>query len=137
MRNKQPPPEYDAVRHILTSRSVEARSAPYIGDDDFDWDGLLAEAETMSGGEQALVRIAHDLWEAKGIVGIWEIPRAPRLPPLRARDRRLLHLPRRAGGREVAALAGRGLNRKTTSTGSTRSPQVETATETRARKGET
>ena len=75
MRNKQPPPEYDAVRHILTSRSVEARSAPYIGDDDFDWDGLLAEAETMSGGEQALVRIAHDLWEAKGIVGIWEIPR--------------------------------------------------------------
>jgi hypothetical protein len=29
----------------------------------------------MSGGEQLVVRIAHDLWEANGVVGIWELPR--------------------------------------------------------------
>jgi hypothetical protein len=63
------------VRHILTSPSVEARSGRYIGEDDFDWTGLLAEAESMSGGERALIRIAHDLWEAQGIASVWEIPR--------------------------------------------------------------
>jgi hypothetical protein len=68
-------PEYTAVRHILTSPTVEARSAPYIGEGDFDWPGLLTEAETMSGGERALVRIAHDLWNAVPLAGIWEIPR--------------------------------------------------------------
>src|SRR3989442_3181170 len=68
-------PEYAAVRHILESPTVGARSAPYIRDEDFDWPGLLAETETMSGGAQVLVRIAYDLWEAEGVVGIWELPR--------------------------------------------------------------
>lgn len=68
-------PEYQAVRHILTSPPIAARAAPHIGADDFDWDGLLAEAETMSGGERVLVRIAYDLAEAKGVAGVWEIPR--------------------------------------------------------------
>jgi hypothetical protein len=72
-------PEYAAVRHILTSSPIAARSAPHIGVDDFDWPALLAEADTMSGGEQLLVRIGYDLWEAKGGVGIWELPR--RLDP--------------------------------------------------------
>ena len=67
-------PEYKAVRHILTSPLVEARSAPYIRESDFDWEGLLTEAETMSGGEQTLLRIAHDLWNAVPLAGIWEIP---------------------------------------------------------------
>jgi hypothetical protein len=68
-------PEYAAVRHILDSPAVGARSAPYIGHDGFDWPGLLAESETMSGGAQVLVRIAYDLWESEGVVGIWELPR--------------------------------------------------------------
>ena len=68
-------PDYTAVRHILTSAPIAARTAPYIGGDDFDWAGLLAEAERMSGGERVLVRIACDLWEAKGVAGVWEIPR--------------------------------------------------------------
>ena len=68
-------PEYAAVRHILTSPTLAARCRPHIGEDDFDWPGLLAEAETMSGGTQVLVRIAYDLWEAEGVVGIWELPR--------------------------------------------------------------
>ena len=68
-------PAYTAVRHILTSPSVAARSRPYIREGDFDWQGLLTEAETMSGGEQALVRISHDLWNAVPLAGIWEIPR--------------------------------------------------------------
>src|SRR5439155_16192436 len=44
-------PEYAAVPHILTSPSVEARSTPYISEGEFDWQGLLTEAETMSCGE--------------------------------------------------------------------------------------
>jgi hypothetical protein len=68
-------PEYAAVRHILDSPTVGARSAAYIGHDGFDWPGLLAESETMSGGAQVLIRIAYDLWEAEGVVGVWELPR--------------------------------------------------------------
>ena len=67
--------EYEAVRHILSSPLIAARCAPYIRYRDFDWPGLLAEAETLSGGGQVLVRIAYDLWESSGIVGIWELPR--------------------------------------------------------------
>jgi hypothetical protein len=67
--------DYAGVRHILTSPVLATRAAPYIGDADFDWPGLLAEAETMSGGEQVLVRIAYDLWEAEGVTGIHELPR--------------------------------------------------------------
>ncbi len=41
------------------------RCRPYIGADDVDWLGLLAEAETMSGGAQVLIRLAFDLWQAE------------------------------------------------------------------------
>lgn len=75
MLNNIPSPEYAAVRHILTSPSVAPRCASHIGDDDFDWTALLAESRTMSGGEATLVRVAFDLWEAEGIVGIWELPK--------------------------------------------------------------
>src|SRR5436309_13630320 len=75
MMNELHTPEHAAVRHILTSPRLAARCARHIRDNDFDWAGLLAEAETMSGGEQLLVRIAHDLWEALGDVGVWELPR--------------------------------------------------------------
>jgi|SRR5437899_9503639 len=73
--NELQTPEYAAVRHILTSPPLAARCAPHIGGDDFGWNGLFAEAETMSGGEHLLVRIAYDLWHAQGVVGIWELPR--------------------------------------------------------------
>lgn len=69
------PPEYTAVRHILTAPSLAGRCRPHIGADDFDWTAILAEAETMSGGQELLIRIAYDLWEAKGVVGVWELPR--------------------------------------------------------------
>jgi hypothetical protein len=68
-------PDYGAVRHLLTSDAIAVRTAPYIGADNFDWNGLLSEAQTMSGGERVLVRIAYDLWEAEGLVGVWEIAR--------------------------------------------------------------
>src|SRR5438105_11520777 len=68
-------PEHAAVRHILTSPAIEARCRPYLAGEHVDWSGLLAEAETMSGGEQVLVRIAYDLWESEGVVGVWELPR--------------------------------------------------------------
>jgi len=68
-------PEHAAVRHILTSPRLTPRTAPHIRGGEVDWAGLLAEAVTMSGGEQLLVRIAYDLWEADGVVGIWELPR--------------------------------------------------------------
>ena len=69
------PPEYEAVSHILESPLIAERCAPYIGEDDFDWAGLFAISQTMSGGEQLLIRIAYDLWTSTGVVGIWEISR--------------------------------------------------------------
>lgn len=68
-------PEYEGVRHILTSPAIAERTAAYLRGDEIDWNGLLAEAETMSGGERVLVRVAYDLAEAKGVAGVWEIPR--------------------------------------------------------------
>jgi hypothetical protein len=68
-------PEYAAVRHILISPAIAARCSPHIRDDDFDWPGLIAAAETMSSGEQLLVRLAFDLWDANVTVGISEVPR--------------------------------------------------------------
>ena len=68
-------PEHAAVVHLLTSPRLATRCAPHLSEDGVDWAAILAEAETMSGGEQLLVRIAYDLWEAKGVVGIWELPR--------------------------------------------------------------
>lgn len=68
-------PDYTAVRHILTAPRVAARTAPYVGADDFDFPGLDREAETMSGGEALLVRIAHELWYAEKSVGLWELVR--------------------------------------------------------------
>jgi hypothetical protein len=46
-----------------------------VREDDVDWDGVLAAADTMSGGGQVLVRLAYRLWTSEGVVGIWELPR--------------------------------------------------------------
>ena len=67
-------PEYLAVEHVLTAPLIAARTAPYIRNDDFDFDGLIAETATMSSGEALLVRIGHELWAAKA-VGLWELTR--------------------------------------------------------------
>ena len=65
--------EHAAVRHILTAPLIARRTAPYLGDDDFDWAGLGRESETMSGGETLLVEIAYELWHAEKVVGLWEL----------------------------------------------------------------
>jgi ABC-type uncharacterized transport system ATPase subunit len=67
--------EYDAVRHILTAPSIARRTAPYLGECDFDFAGLNEAARTMSGGEALLVRIAQELWKAEKVTGLWELPR--------------------------------------------------------------
>jgi hypothetical protein len=67
--------EYRSVRHILTAPLIAARTAPYIGEDDFDFAGLERERETMSGGESLLVGIASELWFARKQVGLWEVTR--------------------------------------------------------------
>lgn len=68
-------PEYLGVRHILTAPKLVPRTASYIGERDFDFDGLYREAATMSGGERLLVRIAGDLWNAGGDVRLSEVVR--------------------------------------------------------------
>jgi ABC-type iron transport system FetAB ATPase subunit len=68
-------PDYEAVRHILTAPQIAHRAVPYVLASDFDFAGLQREAETMSGGEALLVRIAYELWNAEKIVGLWELPR--------------------------------------------------------------
>ncbi len=67
--------EYDAVRYVLTAPGIAVRTAPYIGADEFDFVGLEREAETMSGGEEILVRVAEELWLAERRVGLWELVR--------------------------------------------------------------
>ena len=54
-------PEHAAVLHLLTAPVLWPRTAAYVSDGDFDRPGLFAEAETMSGGEELFVRIAHEL----------------------------------------------------------------------------
>lgn len=68
-------PEYEAVRHLLAAPAIAARTAPHIGDNDFDFGALAAEAETMSGGEALLVDVARELWLAEPRVGLWELVR--------------------------------------------------------------
>ena len=68
-------PEYLGVRHILTAPRLVPRTAPYIGERDFDFDGLHRVAATMSGGESLLVRIAADLWNGGGDVKLCEVVR--------------------------------------------------------------
>ena len=64
---------YTAVRHLLASPSIESRTAPHVGHVDFDWSGLAAVAATMSAGEQLLVAIAQDLWNAddRSVCATW------------------------------------------------------------------
>ena len=69
------PPEDAAVRHLLAAPLISARTAPYLDADQIDWAGLLAETETMSGGETLLIRIAHDLWHAQKSVGLHDLTR--------------------------------------------------------------
>ena len=75
MHDELEPPEYAAALHLLTGPELSLRTEDYVKDGDFDWPGLLAETERMSGGEALLVRIAYDLWHARTDVGLWEIPR--------------------------------------------------------------
>ena len=67
--------DYAAVRHVLTAPQIEPRTADYVTADDFDFTGLAVEASTMSGGEQLLVAIAHELWHAEKKTGLWELVR--------------------------------------------------------------
>ena len=75
MQERNQPPEYAAVCHILAAPAVAPRTAPYVRDDDFDWEGLHQEAATMSGGERLIVNLAAELWSAEKTTGLWEIPR--------------------------------------------------------------
>ncbi len=68
-------PEHAAVRHLLAAPGISARTRRYVGADDFDWAGLRAETESMSGGEALLVRIADELWNAEKRAGLWEVVR--------------------------------------------------------------
>jgi ABC-type transport system involved in cytochrome c biogenesis ATPase subunit len=67
--------EYAAVQHILAAPRIASRTAPYIGEDDFDWTRLRAETETMSHSEALLVHVADELWNAEKRTGLWEIAR--------------------------------------------------------------
>ena len=68
-------PEHAAVRLVLSAPLIAAKTAPYVGEDDFDFDGLESQLETMSGGGVLLARIARDLWTAEHTVGITDIVR--------------------------------------------------------------
>jgi hypothetical protein len=67
--------EHAAVSHILAAPLIVGRTARHIRSDDFDWDALRQETETMSDGEALLVRIADELWNAERKAGLWEVVR--------------------------------------------------------------
>ncbi len=75
MKDKMIVPDYTAVRHVLGAPQIAARTARYIGREDFDFAGLNREAETMSSGEKLLVDIAGDLWNANRAVGVCDLVR--------------------------------------------------------------
>lgn len=54
-----------AVRHLLDSPTIAARTHRHIVDGVVDWPGLAAEAATMSSGERRLLGIAQDLWSGR------------------------------------------------------------------------
>ncbi len=58
---------------MLSAPPIASRTAPYIGVDDFDFDGLELQLETMSGGESFLVKVAQDLWTAEHTVRIADL----------------------------------------------------------------
>lgn len=64
-----------AVRYLLDSPALADRSGSFDPHDEIDWAALLAASETMSGGQRILVEVAHDLWEARGAVGVSELVR--------------------------------------------------------------
>jgi hypothetical protein len=66
-------PEAAAVSHLLATPSIADRCASHVDGDAVDWTGIFAEAETMSGGEQLLVRIASDLATREGTVALSEL----------------------------------------------------------------
>ena len=70
-----PDPAFAAVRHILTAPAIAPRTARFIRADGFDWFGLFVEADRMSSGQSALVRVAFDVWEGTGDVDLWELVR--------------------------------------------------------------
>jgi hypothetical protein len=67
--------ELAAVLHVLSTPPVWRRAEPYVGTEEIDWAGLRAESETMSGGEQVLVRVAEELWHAEKRTGLWDLTR--------------------------------------------------------------
>jgi hypothetical protein len=67
--------EHAAVRHVLDAPLIAHRTAPFVTDDDVDFEGLARETDTMSGGGRLLVGIAYELWTARKTVGLWELPR--------------------------------------------------------------
>jgi hypothetical protein len=75
MQDVMTSPEFAAVCHILGAPSIARRTEAYVLDGSFDFPGLAREAETMSGGEALLVRIASELWNAERAAGLWELVR--------------------------------------------------------------
>ena len=54
--------EYDAARFLLETPLIASRTAPFVGEQSFDWTGLFTAMRPWSHGEQLLVRAAFSLW---------------------------------------------------------------------------
>ena len=64
---------YAAARHVLSSPTIALRTRRYTADGRIDWQGLLADSTTMSGGEQFLVEIAHRIWDGQPVPDAWAL----------------------------------------------------------------
>ncbi len=68
-----PTARFLAARHVLTTPKLFARTAPHLRDGRINWVGLLAEWDTMSGGERYLVDLAKRLWTGDALPGEYEL----------------------------------------------------------------
>ena len=64
---------YAAARHLLASPSIAIRTRRHTVDGRIDWQGVLADSATMSGGERLLVEIAHRVATGRAIPDSYEL----------------------------------------------------------------
>ena len=71
MQELQQPPEYAAVCHILAAPVLRRRTAPYVLEEDFDWEGLLREADELHPGDRSALPLPR-LGSAVAVAVSWD-----------------------------------------------------------------
>jgi hypothetical protein len=67
-------PDYLAALHLLACPLLEGRTAPYIGENEIDWEGIYARLyPLLSRSERLLVDAAYNLFGGEGALSLREL----------------------------------------------------------------